>query len=134
MNVFIQELGALSGSLPCIFRLPLTPSLEVVGLEVKSSGYFPSNSAPLKLVFCNSDPFGENTNVIFKMGDDMRQDTLTMQIVGIMSKIWFREGLDLKIITYQCMALGPGIGMIEMVGDAQVCYIRFYLSYMMMVR
>lgn len=95
--------------------------MEVVGLDVKACGYFNSNSAPLKLILRNSDPFGENINVIFKMGDDMRQDTLTMQLVGIMAKIWFREGIDLKIITYQCMALGPGIGMIEMVGDAQVC-------------
>ncbi|EDO45977.1 predicted protein [Nematostella vectensis] len=118
-NILQQELAALAGKLCCVFRLPITPSLEVVGMDVRSCGYFTSNSAPLRLVFRNVDPFGENVNVIFKMGDDMRQDTLTMQLVGIMNKIWLQEGLDLKIITYQCMATGPGMGMIEIVSDSQ---------------
>ena len=49
----------------------------------------------------------------------MRQDSLTMQLVGIMNKIWLREGLDLKMITYHCMATGPGMGMVEMVRESE---------------
>lgn len=44
---------------------------------------------------------------------------LGMQLIDIMNKLWLREGLDLKMITYKCMATGPDVGMIEVVREAE---------------
>ena len=119
MNVLQQELAVVASNLYSSLRLPLSPSLEIKGLDVRACGYFTSNSAPLKLVFKNVDQFGDDIHAIFKIGDDMRQDTLAMQLVGIMNKIWLKEGLDLKMITYRCMATGSGMGMIEIVTESE---------------
>lgn len=38
--------------------LPISPSLQVQGLEVRSCAYFPSNTLPLKLAFKSAEPEG----------------------------------------------------------------------------
>jgi len=45
--------------------------------------------------------FEEHTFLI-QVGDDLRQDMLTLQMVRIMDKLWMQEGLDLKMITFNC--------------------------------
>jgi phosphatidylinositol-4,5-bisphosphate 3-kinase len=47
-----------------------------------------SFTLPLWLVFANADPFGRPIYVIYKRGDDLRQDVLTLQMLGFMDKIW----------------------------------------------
>lgn len=51
---------------------------------------------PLWIVFENDDPYGDDIYVIFKNGDDLRQDMLTLQMIRIMDKLWKKEGLDLR--------------------------------------
>jgi hypothetical protein len=46
-----------------------------------------SAKAPLWIVFTNADPLGQPINVIFKCGDDLRQDLLTLQMLGIMDEV-----------------------------------------------
>ena len=117
-NILQQELAVVAANMFTSVRLPISPSYEVKVIDVKGCGYFTSNSAPLKLIFKNSDPFGEDVHAMFKIGDDMRQDRLIMQLVGIMNKIWLREGIDLKMITYKCIATGIGMGMVEIVKES----------------
>ena len=100
-------------------RLPLNPGVEIMGLLVDECSYFNSNSVPLRLVYQNSDDHGFNVDTMYKVGDDLRQDALTMQLIGIMNKLWLREGLDLKIVTYRCLPTGAEVGMVELVKDAQ---------------
>ncbi len=45
-----------------------------------------------------------------QVGDDLRQDMITMQLVRVMDKMWLKHGLDLKIITFRCQATGPKRG------------------------
>jgi hypothetical protein len=55
-----------------------------------------SKMRPLWIVFENDDPYGDDIYIIFKNGDDLRQDMLTLQMIRIMDKLWKNEGLDLR--------------------------------------
>ncbi|XP_049458584.1 phosphatidylinositol 4-phosphate 3-kinase C2 domain-containing subunit beta isoform X5 [Epinephelus fuscoguttatus] len=91
-------------------RLPLNPALLVTGINVQSCSFFNSNAVPLKLSFQNLDLLGDNVNVIFKSGDDLRQDMLTLQVIRIMNKIWIQEGLDMRMVIFKCFSTGRGRG------------------------
>lgn len=97
--------------------LPLGPGLEVTGVSTQNSSYFNSNTLPLKIYFHGPDK--SLLPAIFKCGDDLQQDMLTLQIVRIMDKLWLQEGLDLKMVTFGCVPTGDKRGMIEMVSDAE---------------
>ena len=55
---------------------------------------------------------------MFKSGDDLRQDQLTLQILGLMDRLWKSEGLDLHMSAYRCISTGNEIGMLEIVGNS----------------
>ena len=74
-----------------------------------------SAKAPLWIVFENEDPLGDDIQIIFKSGDDLRQDLLTLQMIKIMDKIWKNEALDLCLTPYKCLTTGNQNGMIEIV-------------------
>ena len=50
--------------------------------------------------------------VIFKIGDDIRQDQLTLQILKIMDNIWLQKGLDLKMNIYRVLPVADMVGFI----------------------
>lgn len=78
-------------------RLPIGPDVEVAGLRVDKCSYFGSKTLPLRLVFDNADPAGDMINILFKVGDEMRRDMLTMQVVRLMNKLWLHAGLDMQV-------------------------------------
>lgn len=57
--------------------------------------------------------------IIFKVGDDLRQDMLTLQIIKIVDSIWRQEGLDMCMLAYACLATGKNVGIIEVVNKAE---------------
>ena len=88
--------------------LPLGPDLVVYGVDSRGSSYFNSNTLPLKINFLGDDR--KMLPAIFKAGDDLQQDMLTIQLVRIMDKLWLQEGLDLKIVTFNCVPTGQKKG------------------------
>jgi phosphatidylinositol-4,5-bisphosphate 3-kinase len=114
LNVLRDELGKLQFPSTGI-SLPLNPRIEVTGLKVDKCKYMDSKKLPLWLVFKNADPKGSDPYVIFKSGDDLRQDMLTLQLIRIMDKLWKQNGMDLKLNPYGCISTGNEVGMIEVV-------------------
>ena len=51
---------------------------------LQSCSFFNSNAVPLKLSFVNADALGSKVNVLFKMGDDLRQDILILQVLPLL--------------------------------------------------
>ncbi|XP_041052806.1 phosphatidylinositol 4-phosphate 3-kinase C2 domain-containing subunit alpha [Carcharodon carcharias] len=96
-------------------RLPLNPSLVAKELNVKACSFFSSNAVPLKITLVNADPLGDEINVMFKIGEDLRQDMLALQMIKIMDKIWLQEGLDLRMVIFKCTSTGKDRGMVELV-------------------
>ncbi|XP_067902369.1 phosphatidylinositol 4-phosphate 3-kinase C2 domain-containing subunit alpha [Heterodontus francisci] len=96
-------------------RMPLNPSLVAKGLNVKACSFFSSNAVPLKVTLVNADPLGDEINVMFKIGEDLRQDMLALQMIKIMDKIWLQEGLDLRMVIFKCISTGKDRGMVELV-------------------
>ena len=67
----------------------------------------------------NSKPTVATSAIIFKIGDDLRQDMLTLQIIRIVDSIWRQEGLDMCMLAYTCLSTGKNVGIIEVVNRAE---------------
>ncbi|XP_068133471.1 phosphatidylinositol 3-kinase C2 domain-containing subunit gamma [Hyperolius riggenbachi] len=113
----LDELVNFFAEVKCC-RLPLDPAIIVRGIARDLCSFFKSNAKPLKITFLNADPQGPNIHVIYKAGDDIRQDMLILQIIRFMDRIWLHEGLDLRMVTYNCLSTGHKQGLIEMVPDS----------------
>ena len=105
------------------FRNPLDFTVLLEELEIDSCQIKKSAKKPLWLVWKSLDPLAEcslqKTTIIFKSGDDLRQDMLTLQVIKIINYIWRTEGFDLKMMPYTCLATGKHVGMIEVITNAE---------------
>jgi Phosphatidylinositol 3- and 4-kinase/Phosphoinositide 3-kinase family, accessory domain (PIK domain) len=57
--------------------------------------------------------------VIFKAGDDVRQDTLTLQILRVLQRMWHEAGVHVSMTPYRCMATWETGGLVEVVPRSQ---------------
>ncbi|XP_031534146.1 phosphatidylinositol 4,5-bisphosphate 3-kinase catalytic subunit beta isoform [Vicugna pacos] len=98
---------------------PLNPCVMLSELYVEKCKYMDSKMKPLWLVY-NNKVFGEDSvGVIFKNGDDLRQDMLTLQMLRLMDLLWKEAGLDLRMLPYGCLATGDRSGLIEVVSTSE---------------
>lgn len=101
------------GKLPTPVPLPLDARYTVQGIEGETSSIFKSNLFPLKLdLVCSDDT---RFPVIFKNGDDLRQDQLVIQLFTLMDRLLRKENLDLKMTPYRVLATGAIDGMVQFV-------------------
>lgn len=63
-------------------------------------------------------PLPLNHKIMFKTGDDLRQDQLIMQMIQLMDSLLKRVNLDLKLITYGILAISQNDGIMEFVSGA----------------
>src|SRR5690606_8122112 len=101
--------------------LPINAAIEVTGINAEKSSIFKSNMLPLLLWFQCSN--GTDYPLIFKDGDDMRQDQLVIQLFTLMDRLLRKENLDLKLIPYDVLATGPLQGMVQFIPSKTIAAI-----------
>ncbi|GAA5933309.1 hypothetical protein JCM10213_001246 [Rhodosporidiobolus nylandii] len=104
-------LSTFSPPIPC----PLDARISVTGIDAENSSVFKSNLFPLRLQLTTTSPSGEPYPVIFKNGDDLRQDQLVIQLFTLMDRLLRKENLDLKLMPYRVLATGAVDGMVQFV-------------------
>uniref|UniRef100_A0A5K3FWI8 Phosphatidylinositol 3-kinase catalytic subunit type 3 n=1 Tax=Mesocestoides corti TaxID=53468 RepID=A0A5K3FWI8_MESCO len=102
---------------------PLRFSIKLGAILEQQCTVKRSKKRPLWIVWANPDNLGLRHHkihqLIFKHGDDLRQDMLTLQLLKVMDRIWKDEGLNLDLTTYGCLATGDEMGLIEVVRNSQ---------------
>jgi hypothetical protein len=99
--------------------MPLNFKMRVSKFIAAKCKTMKSKKRPLWLVFQNADPNGENIIVMFKKGDDLRQDILTLQLFRVMNNLWFEEKINLKMSLYNVISTGYYQGMLEIVKNSE---------------
>jgi len=103
------------------------PQARCCGLVVSKCRVLSSKKQPVLLVlkrspgsYIRNGPASGEVCVLYKIGDDLRQDALTLQLVGCMEALWQQTcGLDLLLRPYRCVATGYERGVVELVRDAK---------------
>uniref|UniRef100_A0A8C9WY60 phosphatidylinositol-4,5-bisphosphate 3-kinase n=1 Tax=Sander lucioperca TaxID=283035 RepID=A0A8C9WY60_SANLU len=96
---------------------PLNPSIILTEICADKCRFMDSKMKPIWLMYnpCTQE---DMVGIIFKNGDDLRQDMLTLQMIQLMENLWKKEGLDLRMIPYGCLSTGNKMGLIEVVKNS----------------
>ncbi|XP_047233948.1 phosphatidylinositol 4,5-bisphosphate 3-kinase catalytic subunit delta isoform [Girardinichthys multiradiatus] len=97
---------------------PLNPSVILFEICADKCRFMDSKMKPLWLIYKNPLEQTDMVGIIFKSGDDLRQDMLTLQMIRLMENLWKKEGLDLRMIPYGCLSTGNKTGLIEIVKNS----------------
>lgn len=97
--------------------LPLDPTVVVCGINPATVTVYKSAMQPLGLEFRTVG--GGSYYVIFKSGDDLRQDQFVMQLIRLMDRVLKREQLDLRLTPYAVLATSADEGMVQRVDQCQ---------------
>ncbi|KAH1253219.1 Phosphatidylinositol 3-kinase, root isoform [Glycine max] len=113
-------------------RSPLAPGVLIAGIVPSESSIFKSALHPLRLSFRTAN--GGTCKIIFKKGDDLRQDQLVVQMVSLMDRLLKLENLDLHLTPYKVLATGQDEGMLEFIPSRSLAQIlsenRSIISYL----
>ncbi|CAK4077284.1 unnamed protein product [Aphanomyces euteiches] len=110
-----ERLVQLNETLSTTYQLPIDPRVEVGKVLVNKCKIMSSAKLPLWLEFENAEEGGDPVVIIFKAGDDIRQDCLTLQLIRLMDEMWRDEGKDLAMEPYKCVSTGPMTGIVQVV-------------------
>ena len=95
--------------------LPLDPTILITGLHPSESNVFKSSLSPLLITFRTPSTPTKKYPIIFKTGDDLRQDQLVIQIITLMDRLLQIENLDLKLTPYRILATAATAGAVQFI-------------------
>lgn len=113
------DLMNLDSPIPLI----IDPSIKIYGIDSDKTKMFKSNLMPCKFVFKalpGTHYIDQEYSVIYKIGDDLRQDQLILQMIALMDKLLKQENLDLKLSPYKVIATGVKEGFLQFVDAVPV--------------
>lgn len=115
-----KELHNIPGGIGWV-PMPLNPKIKLTGLIPSTARMFASAIYPCVIEFHEFDEQSEvdptisaksskTYKMMFKSGDDLRQDQLIMQMISLMDSLLKKVNLDLKLLTYGILAVGQKDG------------------------
>jgi hypothetical protein len=116
--------------LPSVFKLPLNPHLQICGIQIDRCKVMESKKKPLWLTLTkvmddedgtpsSSGDGSRDLVLMLKVGDDLRQDALIMQLLRVMDDLWRKEGMDMQMRLYDCISTGHERGLLQVVLQAK---------------
>lgn len=93
--------------------LPLDPSIMITGIYPEDCNVLKSSLFPMILNFKTTT--NAKYPIIFKTGDDLRQDQLVVQIITLMDRLLRKENLDLKLTPYRILATSTSAGALQFI-------------------
>ncbi len=107
--------------------LPINPNIKINGTIAESCRVFKSAKYPVKYSFTvtNESQAFINTEdpsifeIMFKFGDDLRQDQLILQIISFMDRLMKNVHLDFNFTTYKVLATSKSDGFVEFVSNVR---------------
>ncbi|TID28558.1 hypothetical protein CANINC_002431 [Pichia inconspicua] len=101
--------------------LPLDPSVHINGTFYEESTVFKSSLNPLKITFRTVE--GGKYPIMYKIGDDLKQDQFVTQIISLMEKVLASENMDLRLKPYKILATGLVEGFIQFIPNNSLSHI-----------
>lgn len=98
--------------------MPMDPKVIICGSFPEESSVFKSSLSPIKICFKTIQ--GLSYPIMYKIGDDLRQDQFITQIISLMEKILGNENMDLKLRPYKILATGPSEGFIQFIPNSSL--------------
>ncbi|CCK67951.1 phosphatidylinositol 3-kinase VPS34 KNAG_0A02620 [Huiozyma naganishii CBS 8797] len=102
-------------------HLPLDPDILLVDVLPEKSKVFKSSLSPLMISFKTAD--NSTYQLMYKVGDDLRQDQLVVQIIRLMDELLKNENVDLKLTPYKILATGPQEGAMQFIPNSTLASI-----------
>ncbi|SPO21038.1 related to phosphatidylinositol 3-kinase [Ustilago trichophora] len=113
------EEGGTSGTLPDSITSSLIEEDEEEGSLINDESY----AHKAKDSKSKRDGDAGQYTLIFKNGDDLRQDQLVIQLFSLMDRLLRNENLDLKMTPYRVLATGSIDGMVQFVDSLSIAAI-----------
>jgi phosphatidylinositol 3-kinase len=123
--------------------MPLDPSIQLMGLIPTTASMFASAVYPCVIEFVDYADFTaqqaasaaavasggkpvaktkpKTHKIMFKSGDDLRQDQLIMQMIALMDRLLKKVNLDLKLLTYGILAVSQKDGTFSKISSSLFC-------------
>ncbi|KAL4877520.1 kinase-like domain-containing protein [Aspergillus karnatakaensis] len=98
--------------------LPLDPDILITGCYPEESNVFKSSLSPLNITLKTTE--GRKYPILFKVGDDLRQDQLVIQIIILMDRLLQKENLDLKLTPYRILATNATAGAMQFINSTSL--------------
>ena len=112
------------------YYLPIDPRLKIKGTITEGCTVFKSAKCPVKYTFkvtedtkkYNNHADKDHMRIMFKYGDDLRQDQLILQMISYMDSLLKNMHLDYEFTTYKTLATSKSDGFVEFVPNSKTIF------------